>query len=82
MASTVSVPMEEVFWDWTGMADSTGEAPAHPTLPDPSIEGSWQEVPINTGYTVATDMGTQQFMNPPLHPSPFDTVRSMDMDET
>eukprot|EP00971_Amphidinium_carterae_P101040 1998884-Amphidinium_carterae.1 len=64
------------------MADSTGEAPAHPTLPNPSSEGSWQDVPINTGYTMATDLGTQQYMNPPLHPSPFDTVRSMEVDET
>eukprot|EP00971_Amphidinium_carterae_P313137 6223180-Amphidinium_carterae.1 len=49
MASTVSVPMEEVFGDWAAMADSTGEAPAHPTPPIPTEGGSWEAVPLNTG---------------------------------
>eukprot|EP00971_Amphidinium_carterae_P153673 3047155-Amphidinium_carterae.1 len=65
MASTVSVhstPMEEAFGDWSG----TGEAPARPTLPDQSVEGSWTQVPLNSGYTMATDVGTQQYLNPAL----------------
>eukprot|EP00971_Amphidinium_carterae_P152150 3015740-Amphidinium_carterae.2 len=83
MASTVSVPMEEVFGDWGAGVDSTGEAPIHPhhAPPVPTYE-SWEAVPVNTGYTMDTELGTQQYMNPPLHPSPFDTVRSMDVDET
>eukprot|EP00971_Amphidinium_carterae_P088225 1745214-Amphidinium_carterae.1 len=81
MASTVSVPMEEVFGDWGAVGDSTGEAPIHPTPPVHTQE-SWEAVPLNTGFTMATDLGTQQYMNPPLHPSPFETVQSMEVDET
>eukprot|EP00971_Amphidinium_carterae_P315842 6278390-Amphidinium_carterae.1 len=81
MASTISVhstPMEEAFGDWSG---STGEAPAHhPTNhpdQDQSVEGSWQQIPLNTGFTMATDVGTQQYLNPVLQPSPFETVQSV-----
>eukprot|EP00971_Amphidinium_carterae_P310980 6179929-Amphidinium_carterae.1 len=79
MASTVSVhTMEEAFEDWSG------EAPVHPTPPDQNL-ASWQEVPLPSNYTMPTDVGTQQYLNPPLHPSPFDTVQSMqsmEVDET
>eukprot|EP00971_Amphidinium_carterae_P294483 5847070-Amphidinium_carterae.1 len=66
MASTVSVPMEEVFGDWGAVGDSTGEAPVHPTPPVQTQE-SWEHVPMNTGFTMNTEVGTQQYMNPPLH---------------
>eukprot|EP00971_Amphidinium_carterae_P017930 353347-Amphidinium_carterae.1 len=80
MASTVSVPMEEVFGDWGQVEDSTGQAPPHHTPPAPTSE--WEHVPMNTGFTMDSSLGTQQYMNPPLQPSPFETVQSMDVDES
>eukprot|EP00971_Amphidinium_carterae_P294334 5844225-Amphidinium_carterae.1 len=81
MASTMSVPMEEVFGDWGTGGESLGDPPIHPTPPVPTSE-SWEQVPVNTGFTMNSDMGTQQYLNPPLHPSPFETVQSMEVDQS
>eukprot|EP00971_Amphidinium_carterae_P314172 6244951-Amphidinium_carterae.1 len=58
MASTVSVPMEEVFGDWGTGGGSTGDQPIHHPPPVPTSE-SWEQVPMNTGFTMNTEVGTQ-----------------------
>eukprot|EP00971_Amphidinium_carterae_P210077 4167685-Amphidinium_carterae.1 len=88
MASTVSVPMEEAFGDWTGEAVPPPEPSDHQMGGGTGGIDSWQNIAANSVMTLPTqDLGetpypTQQFMDPPLHPSPFETVQSMEVDQS